>query len=88
MAGKGARGKREVRGYLIDRREFNEIRMRLPRTVRRAVQAAPEGHVGLIAQATVEAGGVAISTLYATAPISLGAQRLNELEQRLARELE
>lgn len=65
-----------VRGYVVDRSEFNEIRMRLPRSVRREVRPAPEGHVGLIAQAVTEDGGLPISALYDTAPVSLGRQRL------------
>ncbi len=72
-----------VRGYVVDRNEFNEIRTRLPRSVRRGVRPAPEGHVGLIAQAVTEDGGPPISALYDTAPVSLGRQRLRELERRL-----
>jgi hypothetical protein len=41
---------RFVRG-VCPRAEFNALRERLPRSVRRGVDVVPEGHVGLIVQA-------------------------------------
>lgn len=41
--------RRRLRGYVLDRSEFNEMRARLPRAVRRAIDPAPQGHVGLVA---------------------------------------
>ena len=73
-----------VRSYVLDGREFNEIRSRLPRSVRRDVQAAPEGHVGLVAQAIVgEEGDLPLAVLYDSAPAGLATERVRRLEQRL-----
>lgn len=59
--------------------------MRLPRAVRRDVEAAPEGHVGLVAQAVVRAdGGTPLAALYDSAPAPVVEQRMSELRQRLA----
>lgn len=78
----------QVRGYVLDRREFNEMRMRLPRAVRRGVEPAPEGHVGLIAQAvTGDEDGTPLSVLYGSVPAPLAADGLSKLEQQLARQL-
>ena len=78
----------QVRGYVLERREFNEMRMRLPRAVRRGVEPAPEGHVGLIAQAlTGDEAGTPLSVLYGSVPASLAADGLSKLEQQLARQL-
>jgi len=73
-----------VRSYVLDRRDFNDIRIRLPRAVRRDVEAAPEGHVGLVAQAIVgEEGDLPLAVLYDNAPASVATQRMRRLEQRL-----
>ncbi|MFZ1155403.1 MAG: hypothetical protein WAN93_10910 [Solirubrobacteraceae bacterium] len=70
---------------MLDRRDFNEIRMRLPRAVRRDVQAAPEGHVGLVAQAVVgEEGDLPLAVLYDSAPASVASESMKNLERRLA----
>lgn len=77
--------RRQLRGYVLDRSEFNEMRTRLARAVRRTVEPAPEGHVGLVAQATV--GGsdqTPLAVFYDHAPAHVAQQRLRELEQRLA----
>lgn len=79
-----ARRRWRLQSYVLDRREFNEIRMRLPRAVRRDVQPAPEGHVGLVAQAVAgEDGDLPIAVLYDNAPASLAKERVRNLEQRL-----
>jgi hypothetical protein len=58
--------------------------MRLPRAVRRDVKAAPEGHVGLLAQAVVgEEGSLPLAVLYDTAPAGVAADGARRLEQRL-----
>jgi hypothetical protein len=75
----------QLRGYVLDRGAFNEMRMRLPRAVRRDVEAAPEGHVGLVAQAVVGADGdTPVAVLYDNAPAPMAEQRLHELRRRLA----
>lgn len=78
-----------VRSYILDRREFNEIRMQLPRAVRRDVEAVPEGHVGLVAQAIVgEDGETPLAVLYGNAPASFASDGIRRLEQRLGEMLE
>lgn len=73
-----------VRSYVLERREFNAIRMRLPRAVRRNVEVAPEGHVGLVAQAVVgEEGSLPLAVLYDTAPACVAADGAQRLERRL-----
>ena len=73
-----------LRSYVLDRRDFNEIEMRLPRAVRRDVQAVPEGHVGLIAQAMVgEDEDLPLAVLYDDAPAPLASEGMRQLEQRL-----
>jgi hypothetical protein len=70
---------------VLDRRDFNDIRMRLPRAVRRDIQAAPEGHVGLVAQAVVgEEGDLPLAVLYDSAPASVASESMKKLERRLA----
>jgi hypothetical protein len=74
-----------LRSYVLDRRDFNDIRMRLPRAVRRDVEAAPEGHVGLVAQAIVgEEGDLPLAVLYDNAPAGVATEGVRRLEQRLA----
>jgi hypothetical protein len=74
----------QLRSYLLDRVEFNELRARLPRAVRRDVDAAPEGHVGLVVQAIADdEGGTPLAILYDNAPASIAEQRVRELGQRL-----
>ena len=69
---------------MLDRRDFNDIRMRLPRAVRRDIPAAPEGHVGLVAQAVVgEEGDLPLAVMYDSAPPSVAAERMKKLERRL-----
>ncbi len=73
-----------LRSYVLDRDDFNEIRMRLPRAVRRDVESAPEGHVGLVAQAMVgEQEDVPLVALYDNAPARLATEGIRKLEQRL-----
>ncbi len=73
-----------LRSYVLDRRDFNEIRMRLPRAVRRDVEAAPEDHVGLVVQAIVgEEGDVPLAVLYDNAPASVATEGMRRLERRL-----
>jgi hypothetical protein len=70
---------------VLDRRDFNEIRMRLPRAVRRDVEVVPEGHVGLVAQAIVgEEGDMPLAVLYDNAPAGVATESVQKLEQRLA----
>jgi hypothetical protein len=74
-----------VCSYVLSRRDFNDIRMRLPRSVRRDMQAAPEGHVGLVAQAVVcEEGDLPLAVLYDSAPASVATESMKKLERRLA----
>ncbi len=74
-----------VCSYVLDRREFNDIRIRLPRAVRRDVKAVPEGHVGLVAQAVVgEEGDLPLAVLYDSAPASVASESMKKLERRLA----
>ncbi len=78
-------GRWRVRSHVLDRRSFNDIRMRLPRAVRRDVEAAPEGHVGLVVQAIVgEEGDMPLAVLYDNAPASVATEGVRRLEQRLA----
>lgn len=58
--------------------------MRLPRAVRRDVEPAPEGHVGLVAQAIVDQEGeLPLAVLYDNAPASVAAEGMRKLERRL-----
>lgn len=73
-----------VRSYVLERDDFNEIRMRLPRATRRDIAAAPEGHVGLIAQAIVgQEGDLPLAVLYDSVPASVVSEGMRKLEQRL-----
>ena len=73
-----------LRSYVLERCDFNDIRLRLPRSVRRGVEAAPEGHVGLVVQAIVgEDGEMPLAVLYDSAPASVAAEGMRRLEQRL-----
>lgn len=90
-SGERAPGERrwQVRTYVLHRRDYNEMRLRLPRAVRRGVEAAPEGHVGLVAQAIVGADGeTPLAALYDNAPAVLAQQRLCELTGRLGEMLD
>lgn len=80
--------RRQLRGYVLDRSESNEMRDRMPRAVRRDIDPAPQGHVGLVAQATVgDVGQTPLAVLYDHAPRDVAEQRLRELERRLADQL-
>ena len=73
-----------VCSYVLDRRDFNAIRMRLPRAVRRDVQPVPEGNVGLVAQAIVgEEGDLPLAVLYDNAPARVATEGVRTLERRL-----
>lgn len=73
-----------IRSYVLDRCDFNDIRMRLPRAVRRDVEPAPEGHVGLVAQVIVgEEGDVPLAVLYDNAPARAATEGVRQLEHRL-----
>ncbi len=73
-----------LRSYVLDRGTFNDIRLRLPRAVRRDVEPAPEGHVGLVTQAIVgEEGELPLAVLYDNAPVSVAAEGMRKLERRL-----
>jgi hypothetical protein len=76
-----------VRSYVLDRRKFNELQMRLPRAVRRDVEPAPEGFVGLVAQAIVGSEDVPLAVLYGSVPASMAADGARTLERELAERL-
>ncbi len=58
--------------------------MRLPRAVRRDVEAVPKGHVGLVAQVIVgDEGDMPLAVLYDNAPASGAEEGVQRLEQRL-----
>lgn len=68
---------------VCERDEFNAIRSELPRQVRRDVEPAPEGHIGLIVQAEAE-DGFPLVTLYEHVPQSTKLEEaFSELEARL-----
>ena len=68
---------------VCERDEFNAIRAELPHLVRRDVEAAPEGHVGLMAQAVAE-DGCPLVTLYEYVPESTKLEEaFTELEARI-----
>ena len=70
--------------YVLEREDFNEMRMRLPRAARRHVEEAPDGDVGLVAQALdAGAGGAPLAVLYDHVPASMAEQRMGELGDRL-----
>ena len=74
-----------VCSYVLARGDFNDIRVRLPRSVRRDIRVAPEGHVGLIAQAIVgDEGNLPLAVLYDSAPASVATESMRKLERRLA----
>lgn len=84
VPGRSPRRRLRVRSYVLERREFNAIRMRLPRAVRRNVEVAPEGHVGLFAEAIVgEEGSLPLAVLYDIAPAGVAAEGARRLERRL-----
>ena len=71
------------------RDEFNSMREGLPQAVRRTVEPAPPGHVGLTVQAVSRDDDVALVTLYEHIPDSANAvAALSELEARVHRALE
>lgn len=77
---------RMARG-VCPREEFNALRDRLPRSVRRDVEPVPSGHVGLIVQA-ITGGDCTVLTAYGH--IRAGddpAGALAALERRLRRQL-
>jgi hypothetical protein len=76
-----------VCSYVLDQREFNELRMRLPRAVRRDVEPAPEGHVGLVVQAIVGSEGVPLAALYRSVPADFAAAGAQTLERELTERL-
>lgn len=71
-----------LRSYVLDRKEFNALRTRLPRAVRRDVEVVPEGHVGLIAQAVVD-DEPPLAVLYGSAPAATVAEGQRQLELKL-----
>jgi hypothetical protein len=71
-----------LRSYVLDREEFNALRIRLPRAVRRDVEVVPQGHVGLIAQAVVD-DEPPLAVLYGSAPASAAAEGQRLLECKL-----
>jgi hypothetical protein len=73
-----------LRSYVLDRGDFNDMRSRLPRAVRRDVQSVPEGHVGLVVQAMVgEEQDLPLAVLYDSAPVALANEGMRRLERRL-----
>lgn len=75
----------QLRSYVLGRGDFNDMRNRLPRSVRRKIEPAPEGHVGLVVQAVAgDAGGAPVAALYDTAPSSMATQRIRELAEEIA----
>lgn len=69
------------------RDEYNSIRAELPRRVRRDVEPAPEGHVGLMAQAVAE-DGCPLMTLYEHVPESTKLdEAFSGLEARIREKL-
>jgi hypothetical protein len=42
--------RRRVLRAVYERADFNALRLRLPRAVRRSIEPAPPGHVGLVVQ--------------------------------------
>jgi hypothetical protein len=52
--------------------------------VRRQIEPAPEGHVGLVVQAVAgDAGETPLAVLYDNAPALIADERMGELAQRL-----
>ena len=81
--------RRRIRSYILDRGDFNAMRLRLPRAVRRDVYPAPEGSVGLVAQAIAgEEDTLPLAVLYDNAPASVASDAVRRLEQRLIEMLE
>jgi hypothetical protein len=43
-------GRRRALHAIYERADFNALVMRLPRSIRRSIEPAPRGHVGLVVQ--------------------------------------
>jgi hypothetical protein len=79
------RSLRIARG-ISPRDEFNALRDRLPRSVRRDVQPVPPGHVGLIVQ-VITGSDCAVLTAYGHVRAGIDpAEALAALERRLRRQ--
>ena len=69
--------------------DFNAMREALPQAVRRMVEPAPPGHVGLTVQAVSKDDDFPLVTLYEHIPSSADAvAALSELEARVHKALE
>ena len=74
----------QLRRYVLDRRDYNEMRSRLPRSVRRGIEPARDGHVGLVVQAVAgDHGEAPLAALYDNAPAFMAEQRLRELAEQM-----
>lgn len=52
--------------------------------MRRDIEPAPDGHVGLIVQAVAgDPGGTPLAVLYDNAPASTAEQRVHEMAERM-----
>ena len=85
--GRADAGSLRVARGICPREEFNALRDRLPRSVRRDVEPVPPGHVGLIVQA-IAGGDCTLLTAYGHVRAGVDpADALAALERRLCRQL-
>lgn len=78
---------RRVRGYILDRHEFNRLCAALPRSVRSGVATASDGHVGLVAHAFAEDGDLPLAASYEVSLPGAADVALRSLMSRLAESL-
>jgi hypothetical protein len=73
-----------LRSYVMGRHEFNKMRSRLPRAVRRRIEPARDGHVGLVVQAVAgDQGEAPLAALFDNTPAFMAEQRLRELADEM-----
>jgi hypothetical protein len=80
------RGYRIARG-ICQREEFNALRERLPRSVRRDVDPVPPGHIGLLVQALAGEDFLVLAVYGHTRADADPSRALAELERRLLAQL-
>jgi hypothetical protein len=61
-------GRRRALRGVCERADFNALRSRLPRSVRRSFERAPAGHLGLVVQ-IVSADDYTLATLRGHVPV-------------------
>jgi len=80
-------GRRRALRGVYERADFNALRSRLPRAVRRSVEPAPPGHLGLVVQ-IVSADDYALATVRGHVPVECDVRsELARLEAKAREQL-